>query len=79
MVVKKKINLKNPGTLFYGNILSSQFTILILQEFWEVEELWYKFLDIIGVVHERLPGSRNRVELPVSAVKSVDQETQVRL
>lgn len=60
------------------NILSNLFTILILQELWEVEELWDKFLDIIGVIHECLPGSRNRVELSISTVKPVSQRTQIR-
>lgn len=51
------------------NILSSLFTVLVLQEFWEVEKLWNKFLDIIGIIHECLPGSRNRVELSISTIK----------
>lgn len=60
------------------NILSDLFTILILQELWEVEELWDKFLDIIGVIHECLPGSRNRVELSISTVKPAGKRTQIR-
>lgn len=61
------------------NILSSLFTILVLQEFWEVEKFWNKFLDIIGVIHECLPGSRNRMELSISTIKPGGQKTRIRL
>lgn len=44
-------------------------TILVFKELWEVKELRDELLDIIGVVHEGLPRSGNRVELAVSTVK----------
>lgn len=44
-------------------------TILVLQELWEVKEFWDELFDVIGVVHERLPGGRNRVKLSIRAVE----------
>lgn len=42
---------------------------MVLKEFWEVEELWDELFDVVGVVHERLPCSRDGVELAVGTVE----------
>lgn len=52
----------------------SRLTVLVLQELWEVEELGYEFLDVVGVVHEGLPGGRDGMELPVGAIKPGNRE-----
>ena len=44
-------------------------TVLVLQELWEVEELWDELLDVVGVVHQGLPRGRDGVELTVGAVE----------
>lgn len=44
-------------------------TVLVLQELWEVEEFWDELFDVVGIVHEGLPGGRNGVKLTVSTVK----------
>lgn len=49
-------------------------TVLILQELWEVEELWDELLDVIGVVREGLPQSWDGVELTVRTVKPGPRE-----
>lgn len=48
---------------------NSNLTILVLKEFWEVEELRDELFDVIGVVHEGLPCRRDGVELTVGTVK----------
>lgn len=45
-------------------------TVLVLQKLWEVEELRDELLDVVGVVHEGLPGGRDGVELAVGTVKT---------
>lgn len=44
-------------------------TVFVLQELREVEELGDELLDVVGVVHEGLPGGRDGVELAVGAVE----------
>lgn len=54
-------------------------TVLVLQKLREVKEFWDELFDIIGIVHEGLPGSRNRVKLTVSTVKpATDNQTNNR-
>lgn len=52
-----------------GKTQSQTLTVLVLQELWEVEELRDELLDIVGVVHEGLPGGRDGMELAVGAVE----------
>lgn len=44
-------------------------TILIFQKLWEIEEFRNKFLHIVRIVHESLPGGRDGMELSICAVK----------
>lgn len=44
-------------------------TVHVLQEFWEIEELWDELFDVGRTLHARLPGCCHRVELAVRAVE----------
>lgn len=50
-----------------------QCTVHVLQEFWEVEELWDELFDVGWTLHASLPGCCHWVELPVCAVKPIQQ------
>jgi len=54
-------------------------TVLVLQELWEVKEFWDELFDIIGIVHEGLPGCGNGVKLTVSTVKPAIRPTTHQL
>lgn len=51
----------------------SNLTILVLKEFWEVEELRDELLYVVGVVHKGLPCRWDGVEL---AIRAVEPETR---
>lgn len=55
--------------LKYIYLHHSKLTILVLEEFWEVEKLRDELLDVVGVVHEGLPCCWDGVELSVCAVE----------
>lgn len=62
-----RVNKEHKGEVLKK--ITYQLTILVLQKFREVEELWDELLDIVGVVHEGLPRRWDGVELAVGAVK----------
>lgn len=45
------------------------FTVHVLQEFWEIEELWDELFDVSWTLHACLPGCCNRVKLAVCTVE----------
>lgn len=54
---------------------ASFLTVHVLQELWEIEELWDELFDVSRTLHACLPGCCYRVELSVSAVKPVQRHT----